>query len=451
MALKYRPKTFSDVIGQETAISILKSLIKLKRFESAYIFFGPSGVGKTTIGRIFANAILCDNPTEEGDPCGTCTSCRDFQEEKHFGYKELDAASYGGKEDMVNLRDDAAFQAVNKKKIILIDECHDISKQGQDALLKQVEECPEHLIYLFCTTEPDKMAETLRKRCMSFQLSRVSADLIVERLNKICDAEALSFEEEALSNVVYYTEGRVRDAISVLEETSYLGSVTEENFNRVSMNHDEEVCAMLCALGRDLNEAIVHCRKVAACISMRELYGATISLLNDAAALLYGREDYPRQRKSLLVRLKDTHGYSILEFLRYLIERDKYIDQLGLESDIIILHYKFCANRFKPQLPEAPSQISPEQKEEPIKSDSTSSVLSHAQLSKMSLTERNKFLREQRWNHKEDVSKKEPQRVPAQWSLPKEEKLGSDSEDDLDLDPLEFSRGLRGGRGGAKV
>ncbi len=194
---KFRPSTFKDVIGQDVTVTILRTIVSQKKYGSAYLFSGPSGVGKTTIGRIFSKAVLCDAPID-GEPCGKCDSCLSFQEEKNFGYRELDSASYGSKEDMVKLRDEASFLAFGKKKIILLDECQDISKQGQDALLKQVEQCPPHLMYIFCTTEPEKIKGTLRKRCIHFQFSKVDPVPILDRLKEVCNKESLSFEESAL-------------------------------------------------------------------------------------------------------------------------------------------------------------------------------------------------------------------------------------------------------------
>lgn len=451
LATKYRPSVFDDVIGQEAVVRILRAMVRKGAYESSYLFSGPSGVGKTTAGRILAKAILCERPND-GNPCNTCPSCKNFDEDRHFGYRELDAASFGGKEDMVRLRDEAYFQAVGGKKILLIDECHDISRQGQDALLKQVEESPEHLVYIFCTTEPDSMKKALRDRCMEFQVSKVDTEIIAARLEDICRKEGISCDREALRLLADLSKGHVRNAIQTLEEISYLGDITVDNFKAVSKNYDEDVFSILSNLGTGLDKALEACRRIAASVSISDLYNSIIAMLGDTAKVIYGYGDFLPERLRYLQSLKDLHGYRILEFLNYLLSRDKMVDRVGLQSDIILLHYKFASNGFQPSVPEkvkGSSESFPVVVPNVSQQNQSSSVeaISHAQLSKMSLKDRSKALREQRRNHKED-EKADPERVPFQWPLLKEQRSGENSFDDKELSPEEFSRLLVGGRGG---
>jgi DNA polymerase III subunit gamma/tau len=449
--LKFRPQIFDEVIGQEVPVTLLKSIIRTKRYSSAYLFSGPTGVGKTTLGRIFAKAILCSNP-EDGNPCCICESCLLFQQEQHFGYMELDAASVGGKDDMVKLRDEAAFQSVGGKKIILLDECHDISKQGQDALLKQVEQCPDHLIYIFCTTEPEKLKRTLRKRCTQFHLSRVSGYSILGRLKHVCTVEGIVFEEDALKIIAEKSGGHVRDSLKSLEEISYLGPITVENVSKIVVDYDADIFNILLHIGSNLPTALETCKKISSNLSVREVYDQVLSMVNDTVKLIYGFDDFLPNRKMYLSRLKDVYGYGFLEFLNYLISRDKFVDRVGLQSDIILLHYKFCANSFQPQqvpVPVKSSENTPEQI--PIVSSTISSsppAITHAQLSKMSVKDRAAILREQRRNVPLSNEESDISKIPTEWSLPKNERLGANSFDDVELSPLEFSQRLVGGRGG---
>lgn len=450
---KYRPGTFDDVVGQDVVVSILKAIVLQKKFTSAYMFSGPSGVGKTTLGRIFSKAVLCE-ATIGGNPCGTCSSCKSFSEEKHFGYRELDAASFGGKEDMVRLRDDAAFLSLSNKKIILLDECHDISKQGQDALLKQVEQCPPHLIYIFCTTEPEKVKPTLRKRCSHFQVSCVDSDKIFERLKQVCSVESIQFDEEALKVIAYRARGHVRDSLKYLEEASYLGPINTESVQKVIPDYSQHVFYILSNLGGNLSEALTACKKLGGLISVKDLYDEILSLVTDAVKLLYGFDDFIPSRRDQLIRLRDIHGSNLIEFMNYLLTRDKFVDKVGLQSDIILLHYKFCSNGFKPvapvttQVPSIPVSV-PEISPIPVsvQSDSSSNI-THAQLSKMSIVDRSKALRSTRNQIQNGIEKEEPQKVPLKWSLPKEERQGTSSLEEEELTSLEFSRLLVGGRGG---
>jgi DNA polymerase III subunit gamma/tau len=457
----YRPKVFDDVIGQDVAVTILQSSIINKKCSSSYLFSGPSGTGKTTLGRIFAKALLCSAPVN-GNPCGMCESCRSFDEEKNFGYTELDAASVGGKDDMVKLKDDAAFVSVGNKKIIMLDECHDISRQGQDALLKQVEQCPEHLTYLFCTTEPEKLKPTLRKRCTQFQFSRVSSDKIFNRLKLVCEKEKLAFEEGALKILADRADGHVRDSLKFLEEASYFGPITVEIVSKISIDYTEQVFEILANLGSNLIKSIEISNDVTARIPVSELYERIISLASDAVKVLYGYTNFQPNRMVFLDKLKDIHGFSLVEFMSYLMSREKFIDKIGLQGDIILLHYKFCSGSFKSQIQiTAPKttlvstpQITPEQAE-PSSTPAATDVLTHEKIMALSTAERQDVLRKQRSGtpHNNVLKKEDSQKIATQWSLPKEERQGSDSSDLIgkELPPLEFSRLMVGGRGSGPI
>lgn len=430
------------MIGQQGPIRVLKACILHNRYNSAYLFSGPRGVGKTTAGRIFSKAILCDLPLE-GNPCGKCESCLLFEKERHFSYHELDAASYGGKEDMIKLRDNAAFLSVSKKKIILIDESHDISKAGQDALLKQTEECPDHLIYLFCTTEPDKMNPTLRDRCMEFQMSRIEPSLIENRLKYICEQENFTYEEEALQLIAENSDGHVRNAIGLLEEIAYVGNISLENFNVISRDYDKEIFEILINLGKDLPKIITVYKTISPYISDIKFYNILMSLVCDAVKLLNGYDKFTEKRRRILTVLKETHGHNLSEFLKYLILRDKYVDKTGLESDLIILHNKFCANSFVPhQQVQAGPQVTTQN---PTQKLPEASSFRYDQIQKMDVSERCRVLREQRKKQKIE-SEKDTETVPSSWPLYKEERPGDNILDDENLSPEEFSRQLLGGR-----
>jgi len=400
---------------------------------------GPSGVGKTTVGRIFAKAILCDSP-ENGEPCGKCESCLLFDKEQHFGYVELDSASVGGKDEMIKLRDEAYHLSVSKKKIIFLDECHDISKAGQDALLDQVEKCPEHLIYLFSTTDPDKMKETLRGRCMPYQFTKLGSDLIVQRLQHICDLEKIPYEEEALSLIAFRSDGHVRVAINLIEEIMYLGTISTKNLEVVSRDCDDDVFSVLSNLGNDLPKVIEVAHSLSSVLSAAEFYSQLLSMVTDAAKSLYGYDNFSEKRKGYISKLKDIHGYGLLEFLNYLVTRDKFIDKIGLQSDLIILHYKFSSNSFipKPQttipIPNIQDVTRGAPKEAPAPFDP---------LQKLSISEKGRLLREK--NRAPAIEAKDS-KPTNEWPLPKENRLG-ESFDEKELSPEEFSKLLVGGKG----
>lgn len=446
---KYRPKSFDDVIGQDVAIAILRATVEKNMYGSAYCLSGPSGVGKTTISRIFAKSILCDNHVK-GNPCGDCESCRLFDEERNFGYIELDAASVGGKEDMVKLKDEAVFISTEKKKIIYLDECHDISKQGQDALLKQVEQCPPHLIYLFSTTEPEKLKPTLLKRCTHFHFSRVLSDQIFKRLKVICDTEKLSYDDDALKIIAERSNGHVRDALKILEEITYFGPINAETVSKVVVDFNSQIFEILANLGSNLPRTLDLCKNVSNFLSVWEFYGQLLEMVTDAVKLIYGYKDFLPKRREMLERLQSIHGCNLIEFMNYLLSREKLIDRIGLTSDIILLHYKFCTNGFKPQVPVEKIQEAPMLVQTPATEPAPSSAgISHNQIMAMPLAERQRALRASRTGDKMIQEKEDSPKIPFTWSLPKEERHGVDSSDinQQELSPIEFSRMLVGGRG----
>ena len=455
---KYRPKNFKDVIGQDVAVTILSSSIALNKLSSSYLFSGPSGVGKTTIARIFAKAVMCLASTDAGNPCGVCESCKQFDGEKNFDYIELDAASVGGKEEMVKLKDDAAFLPIGKKKIILLDECHDISKQGQDALLKQVEQCPPHLIYLFCTTEPEKIKPTLRKRCTQFQFTRVAPDLIYNRLKQVCEFEKITYEDDAIKGIAEKADGHVRDSLKLLEEATYFGAVTVEAISKIMVDYTSMIADILGCLGTNLPRAMELCKEITMYIPVWEFYEQMVNLVTDAVKVIYGYEDFLPKRKEILIRLRDIHGCNLIEFMNYLLSREKFIDRIGLTSDIILLHYKFCTSGFKPQIPEQKIVLEqPVMVQTPLPEKAPSvlvQALTHDKIMSLPLNDRLKKIIESRSTPKVNGQEKEEnQKLPNQWSLPKEEIRGADSSDVYqgELTPLEFSRLLVGGRGGGSI
>jgi hypothetical protein len=367
-----------------------------------------------------------------------------FLREGHFSYTELDAASSGGKDDMVKLRDDAAFSSVSRKKIILLDECHDISRQGQDTLLKQVEQCPEHLVYIFCTTAADQMKPELRDRCMEFQICKVNPPLIAQRLKYICEQEKIPFDESAIINIAEKSGGYVRNAINILEKTALMGDVTDANFKVAARDCDQEIVEMVCNLGIDLTKALDAYKKISSYLPPVELYDRIISLISDGCKVLYGFTDFSPKQLKMVTQLKDTHGSSLLEFLNYLLTRDKYVDRVGLQSDIIILHYKFGAKSFVPSTPS--ENLSPQINLPTEKSseESTTAVLSYNDLSKLTVKDRSRVLRELRSGS--TVEKKEAvENIPSEWPLPKDSRPGFSS-DDVVMTPQEFSQLLVGSR-----
>ena len=218
IARKWRPQKFGDVVGQTHVIRTLRNAIAGNRVGHAYLLVGPRGIGKTTIARIFAKAINCENP-RDGEPCCECSSCKALAAESSLDVIEIDAASRNSVEHMRALSEEAYHMPVaSKYKIYIIDEVHMLSKAAWNALLKTVEEPPAHVKFIFATTEAHLVLPTIVSRCQRFDLRPIAGNLILGRLKMIAEAENVKIAPEALSAIARAAEGGMRDAQSSLEQ-----------------------------------------------------------------------------------------------------------------------------------------------------------------------------------------------------------------------------------------
>nr|WP_312579520.1 DNA polymerase III subunit gamma/tau [Sedimentibacter sp.] len=214
---RFRPKIFDDVLGQEHVTKTIKNQILSDNIAHAYLFTGIRGTGKTSTAKIFARAVNCTN-NHDGNPCNECESCKSILNETNMDVIEMDAASNNGVEDIRELRDKVKFLPVNSKyKVYIIDEVHMLSKGAFNALLKTLEEPPEHLLFILATTEPHKIPPTILSRCQRFDLHRIKIPTIVENMRKICDEVNVDIDENALKLIAANSEGAMRDAQSILD------------------------------------------------------------------------------------------------------------------------------------------------------------------------------------------------------------------------------------------
>ena len=223
LARKYRPQKLSDLVGQEVLVKVLSNSFKLKRIAHAYILTGSRGVGKTSTARIIAKGLNCEGPKSNDsptiEPCGVCSSCVSITESRHLDIIEMDAASRTGVSDVREIIENIDYKTVSARfKVYVIDEVHMLSNSAFNALLKTLEEPPDHVKFIFATTEVTKIPATVISRCQRFDLSRIEASQIALHLKKICEKENISFSEKGLALISNTAEGSLRDALSILDQ-----------------------------------------------------------------------------------------------------------------------------------------------------------------------------------------------------------------------------------------
>lgn len=226
---KYRPRTFAEFIGQDHIVKTLTNAIASGMISHAYLFSGPRGTGKTTLARLFAKAVNCQN-LKGFEPCNKCSPCSEIVKERSLDLIEIDAASHRGIDEMRELRDGIKFvPAKSKYKVFIIDECHQLTKEASNALLKTLEEPPPHAIFILATTEIHKMIPTILSRCQRFDFRRLTLPEIIKKLKIVSKAEGIKIEEAALELIALNASGSIRDAESILDQAlTFTGGLKKE-------------------------------------------------------------------------------------------------------------------------------------------------------------------------------------------------------------------------------
>ncbi len=322
IARRWRPQQFEEVIGQEHVSRTLANAIANNRIAHAYIFSGPRGVGKTTTARILAKAVNCEKgPTPH--PCNECASCKAITQGNSLDVVEIDGASNRGIDEIRNLREKIRFApAMGKYRVYIIDEVHMLTKEAFNALLKTLEEPPEHVIFIFATTEIHRVPATILSRCQRFDFRRIAVRTIMEHLQHICQADKIEIEEEALLQIAKKADGSMRDAESILDQIiSYAGS-------KISF---EDVVQALGVIHQDFYFNLTEQIKNAAIKDIIISANTIFETGHDLNEFLLGFEEHLR---NILV-IKATGTTDLIDTSENYLERYKQLANEFSENDLV--------------------------------------------------------------------------------------------------------------------
>jgi len=350
LATKYRPLHYADVLGQEATIAVCRQYVKEgKGFQQSYVFAGAHGGGKTTIARILGRALLCENP-RDGEPCDECSQCAAMLADKSENLIEVDAATNSGKEDMKRITEEAQFGSFSgRRKIYILDEAHELSRQAMDALLKPLEDnrrgtSEKQIVCLFCTTEPEKMRPAILSRCAPlFRIRANTPQEIAARLRHICEKEGIDHDPEVLPLIAEVTECHVRDAIQAVEGVSMLGRIDRDNVARyLHLDANALYLDVLENLGSDLPALLATIEKLDEKVSPAVRY----ERMADVCMLAYrlvnlGEASIPsywdRQRLEAVGKL---HREFLIEFAQRFAQRPVRSTSAMFACDVSALHQR---------------------------------------------------------------------------------------------------------------
>lgn len=352
--LKYRPQNFQDLDSTAAREELIK-IFSSGRPSHAFLFTGPRGIGKTSAARIVAKAVNCEQP-QGVEPCNQCESCLSITNGTNVDVFEIDAASNRGIDDIKELREKIRLApSASKHKVYIIDEVHMLTTEAFNALLKTLEEPPEHAIFVLCTTDPEKLPKTIVSRCQRIAFSRATKKEIVERLKRICEKEGIEAEEKALEEIAKMADGGFRDANKLLEQVSLSGKVTLEEVGKTAgVSGESSLEDFLTLLSqKKAKEALAWINTaVEKGINLRTLTESLLQILRGSLLESFGFKD---ENKGFEIKLNAEEIKRLIElFSRAYFElRSAVIPQLPLEMSVI----EWCEDKVKGQSLDQKSKV----------------------------------------------------------------------------------------------
>lgn len=310
----YRPKLFSEVVGQQTTVQTLKNAIKKGFLANAYLFCGSHGTGKTTLARLFAKALNCKNFSSDSEPCNLCTHCQQIDHGSSMDVLEIDGASHRGIEDIRKINETCAFIPTScKYKIYIIDEVHMLTKEAFNALLKTLEEPPENVKFLFATTEVHKLPKTIISRCQRFNLKRIETEMIMDKLSLIAKKQSVTIEPAALHLIARFAKGGLRDAESLFDQLvafqegkitkdgvdALLGLIPRELFFKLDQAEIETGLSLLFEISQEVIETGKSCLFFLS--ELTDHFRTLLLIKANTPPPFYDREEEAQYQKSALL------------------------------------------------------------------------------------------------------------------------------------------------------
>lgn len=349
---EYRPITFDEVVGQENNLLTIRQQIKTKKYDHAYLFAGYRGTGKTTIARILGRTINCENPTENG-PCNKCKNCLSILKNSTMDFVELDAASHNSISDIKDIVASTKYVPTHlSKKIYIIDEVHNLSTSAFDALLKTIEEPPEHCIFILCTTELHKIPSTIRSRCTIYQFQTLSIEIIAGRLAHVMKDIKKDYDDLALDMIAKQADGSMRDALSIAEKMIIsCDKLTVEVLKKNLGLMDEELSLSLinAIICQDSKFSIEHVQRIKESgKNMAYFIENTIQCMTDGVLLytsegkanIYNTESYQKQLYHIVTQTTISMLFWYIETFSLL--REKIRNSLNPYMEIMLCVIKCC-------------------------------------------------------------------------------------------------------------
>lgn len=336
---KHRPLTFADVLGQSGTVQVLKARLKNgTALDTNYIFSGGSGQGKTTLARIFARALLCQQLDKNNpEPCNKCDNCTSILNDSSRAFVEQDAASQGNIEQVRKIVEDLPFAVFGaSKRIYLFDECHRMSKDAQDVLLKPLEE--RKLLGMFCTTEPEKVRGAIRSRCEEYHIRKVTRDDVLARMKMILAAEGVEHDDEAVLIVIDFCGGHVRDVVNRLEMISQMGAITVESVREyLNLSVVSTYYEVLLRIPGDTKGALALIDKACERVTPEEIASGLAESAMNSFRLANGMNaDFTFADKALSQQVSNLYGPQLIRVAEYFL-RSRYVTQVGLICDLVSL------------------------------------------------------------------------------------------------------------------